>query len=157
VALLDLDPKEAPIAAVVEAALLVRDALGALDLEGFPMTTGGDGMHVRVPIARRHSYDDVRDFARTIAATLRRVGVRRVNLDVKMNGHGQQIVAPYSIRPVPSAAVATPLQWGEVTAELEPAAFTPPAVLERISRHGDLAAPLLHGRQSLAAVVARRR
>jgi bifunctional non-homologous end joining protein LigD len=153
VVLLDLDPHDAPFAAVVEAALLLREALGALRLESVPMTTGGDGMHVRVPIARRHSYDDARAFARTLAETLRRVGVRRVKLDVKMNGHGQQVVAPYSIRPLPTAAVATPLAWEEVGDALDPDAFTPAVVLDRVERTGDLAAPLLHGRQTLAAIV----
>ena len=52
----DPDPKDAPFAAIVEAALLVREALDALGLDAVPMTTGGDGMHVRVPIARRHTY-----------------------------------------------------------------------------------------------------
>jgi len=153
VVLLDLDPHEAPFAAVVEAALLLRDALDALELAAVPMTTGGDGMHVRVPIARRHSYEDVREFAKVMAETLRRMGVRRVDVDVKMNGHGQQIVAPYSIRPVPTAAVATPLRWDEVGDRLDPAVFTPDVVRARVAELGDLAAPLLHGRQTLAAVV----
>ncbi|HZU20388.1 MAG TPA: hypothetical protein VE982_04125 [Gaiellaceae bacterium] len=153
VALLDLDPKGAPFAAVVDAALLLHEALRALGLESVPMTTGGDGLHVRVPIARRHSYEDVRDFVRTLASTLRRAGVRDVAVDAKMNGHGQQVVAPYSIRPLPAAAVATPLRWEEVRAGLDATEFTPAAVLDRVARVGDLAAPLLHGRQSLAAVV----
>jgi bifunctional non-homologous end joining protein LigD len=153
VVLLDLDPREAPFGAVVEAALLLQEALGALGLESVPMTTGGDGMHVRVPIARRHTYEETRAFARVLAGTLRRVGVRDVNLDVKMNGHGQQVVAPYSIRPVPTAAAATPLAWREVAEGLDPALFTPAAVLERVTDKGDLAAPLLRGRQTLAAIV----
>jgi bifunctional non-homologous end joining protein LigD len=118
-----------------------------------PMTTGGEGMHIRVPVARRHTYDDVRSFARVMAETLRRVGMRDVKLDVKMNGQGQQVVAPYSIRPVPAASVATPLRWDEVGEALEPAVFTPSEVLARIEREGDLAERLLRGRQSVAAVV----
>jgi bifunctional non-homologous end joining protein LigD len=152
IVLLDLDPREAPFAAVVEAALLLRDALDALGLEAVPMTTGGDGMHVRVPIMRRHGYAGVRAFARVMSETLRRVGVRRVALDVKMNGHGQQIVAPYSIRPVATAAVATPLRWSEVGDALDPGAFTPPVVRARIRDAGDIAAPLLHSRQRLASI-----
>jgi bifunctional non-homologous end joining protein LigD len=153
VVLLDLDPKDAPFARVVEAATVVGETLDALGLDAVPMTTGGDGMHVRVPIARRHSYDDARAFAQVIAGTLARIGIRDVNLDVKMNGHGQQIVAPYSIRPLPTAAVAAPLRWDEVERGLDPAAFTPAAVLERVRADGDLAEPLLHGRQTLARVV----
>jgi len=153
VALLDLDPKDAPFERVVEAALLIRDALDALALESVPMTTGGDGMHVRIPISRRHTYDEVRDFARVIGGTLARVGLRDVKLDAKMNGHGQQIVAPYSIRPLPTAGVATPLAWDEVATGLRPEAFTPSVVVERVQRLGDLAEPLLHGRQSLKPIV----
>ena len=118
------------------------------------MTTGGDGIHVRVPVARRHTtYDDARDLARVVESTLARVGPRGVKVDVKMNGHGQQIVAPYSIRPLPRASVATPLDWDEVDDDLDPASFTPAAVLERVERSGDLLAPLLRGRQTLAAAV----
>jgi bifunctional non-homologous end joining protein LigD len=153
IVLLDLDPREAPFGAVVEAALLLREALDGLGFEAVPMTTGGDGMHVRVPIVRRHGYAEVRAFARVMAETLRRVGVRRVTLDVKMNGHGQQIVAPYSIRPVATAAVATPLHWSEVGDALDPAAFTPPVVRARVGRDGDVAAPLLHSRQRLAGIL----
>jgi bifunctional non-homologous end joining protein LigD len=153
VVLLDLDPKDVPFGRVAEAALVVHDALAALDLASVPMTTGGDGMHVRVPIVRRYGYDEARDVARVIAGTLARLRITDVKLDVKMNGHGQQVVAPYSIRPVPAAAVATPLAWDEVDAVLDPASFTPAAVLDRVSANGDLAAPLLHLRQSLKTIV----
>jgi bifunctional non-homologous end joining protein LigD len=151
--LLDLDPKDAPFAHVVEAALTVRDALDALELESVPMTTGGDGMHVRVPVTRRHTYDDARAFAQVIGGTLARVGIRDVNLDVKMNGQGQQIVAPYSIRPLPTAAVATPLAWNEADRGLDPARFTPDVVLDRVAAHGDLAEPLVHGRQTISGIL----
>jgi bifunctional non-homologous end joining protein LigD len=156
VALLDLDPKDASFGRVVEAALVLRDALAAIGLEAVPMTTGGDGMHVRVPIARRHTYDEVRAFAQVMGGTLARVGIRDVSVDAKMNGHGQQVVVPYSIRPVPTAAVATPLHWDEVDAELDLAAFVPSVVRERIEAGGDAAAPLLRGRQSLNRVLRRR-
>ena len=146
---------------VVRAALLVHDALTALGLESYPMTTGGDGMHVRVPVARSHTHADTRAFAELVGSALVRVSdglvtmersrARRhgVFLDAKMNGHGQQLVAPYSVRPLPGAPVATPLRWDELDDSLEPTAFPPAAVLDRIGRHGDLYAPLLHGRQRL--------
>jgi hypothetical protein len=51
--------------------------------------------------------------------------------NAKMNGQGQQLVAPYSVRPLPGAPVATPLRWEEVDGD------------------DDLAAPLQRGRQQL--------
>jgi bifunctional non-homologous end joining protein LigD len=77
VALLDLDPKDAPFGRVVEAALVLHDALAALELEAVPMTTGGDGMHVRVPIARRHTYEEVRAFVQVMAERSRASGSAR--------------------------------------------------------------------------------
>lgn len=96
---------------------------------------------------------EVRAFARVMAETLRRVGVRGVKLDVKMNGHGQQIVAPYSVRPVRTAGVATPLRWDEVRAGIAPDDYTPHVVRARVAEHGDLAGPLLVLHQSISAAL----
>ena len=71
-----------------------------------------------------------------------------MNVDAKMNGHGQQVVAVYSARP-PDLHVATPLRWDEVRADLDRRTFTLDAVVQRVGREGDLAAPLLRGRQKL--------
>ena len=162
--LFDLDPAGVPFAEVVQAALLLRNALAAVDLDSVVRTTGGGGLHVHVPIARRYSHEQARRFAGRVAAALvrasgglvtdERVPARRhgVHVDAKMNGHGQQIVSVYSVRPLPGAPVSTPLRWEELTEDLDPAAFTIPVVLERVERHGDLAEPLLHGSQRLAGV-----
>jgi bifunctional non-homologous end joining protein LigD len=40
-----------------------------------------------------------------------------------MIGHGQPLVAAYSVRPLPGAPVATPLRWDEVTHALDPQAY----------------------------------
>jgi bifunctional non-homologous end joining protein LigD len=71
-----------------------------------------------------------------------------------MNGHGQQIVSVYSVRPLPGAPVSAPLRWGEVTADLDPRAFTMATVLERVERDGDLAGSLLHRGQRIDAILA---
>jgi bifunctional non-homologous end joining protein LigD len=151
--LFDLDPAgDGGFGDTVAAALALREALTTLRLASLVRTTGGDGLHVHVPIARRYSHGDARRFARIVAEALRRTRprlFRRVGVDVKMNGHGQQIVSAYSVRPLPGAPVATPLAWEEVTDELDPRAFTMDVVLERVERLGDLAEPLLHGRQRL--------
>jgi bifunctional non-homologous end joining protein LigD len=167
VVLFDLDPAGVPFADVVRAALLLRVALEALRLRSCPLTTGGDGLHVRVPLARRHTYAEARAVADGVARALarssgglvtlerRRDRRRGVFVDTKMNGHGQQVVAPYSVRPLPQAAVAAPLAWDEVGEGLDPAALGMAAVLERVERRGDLGAPLLRGGQRLDAALRR--
>jgi bifunctional non-homologous end joining protein LigD len=159
--LFDLDPARVGFAETAQAALVLREALRALDVEAYVRTTGGEGLHVLVPIARRHSYEEVRRFARVVASAVARAEPELVTLepqparrrgvyvDVKMNGHGQQVVAGYSVRPLPGAPVATPLQWEELDESLDPAAFTPSVVAARVAQLGDLHEPLLRGRQRL--------
>src|SRR3954453_5944849 len=53
--LFDLDPTTGTFADVVDAALRVREALETMRLESLVRTSGGDGLHVLVPIARRHT------------------------------------------------------------------------------------------------------
>lgn len=145
--LFDLDPiGDAGFDAVIEAAHSVRGALETLELESYPRTTGGDGLHVLVPIARRHTHAEARRFANIVAGALRLDGAK---IDTKMIGHGQQLVAAYSVRPLPGAPVATPLRWNEVTGGLDPTAFTLATVPGRVATVGDVHEPLLHGRQRL--------
>jgi bifunctional non-homologous end joining protein LigD len=160
--LFDLDPAGgADFGDVVAAALLVRDALDVYGLQAVVRTTGGEGLHVHVPIERRYDYPETRRFAGVVAAALarasdglvtdERVPERRqgVHIDVKMNGHGQQIASVYSVRPLPGAPVSTPLRWEELDRELDPARFTMEVVLDRVAHLGDLAEPLLRGGQRL--------
>jgi bifunctional non-homologous end joining protein LigD len=158
--LFDLDPKEAPFAEVVAAAVLVREALASLGLESFPMTTGGEGMHVRVPIERRHTHAEARDLCRVVTGALRRTArglFARVEIDCTMNGHGQQVVAPYSVRPLPGAPVATPLRWDELDERLDPLTLTMADVLRRVATSGDAFAGVLRGCQRLGPALARLR
>ena len=155
---LDLDPRDGTaFRDVVSVAQLAREALFALGLESVPRTSGSGGVHVLVPIARRHTYPQVREFARVIAGALRRTSPKllsRVNVDVKMNGHGQQFVVGYSVRPLPGAPVATPLRWDELEPNLDYRALTPAVAAERVATLGDVHEPLLHGRQRLDRALA---
>jgi bifunctional non-homologous end joining protein LigD len=143
--LLDLDPKGGAFGDVVRAGARVREILEVAELDSVVHTTGGDGLHVRVPLARVHTFEESRAFAYAVARLLE---VEGVYVDAKMNGHGQQAVSVYSARP-PDLAVATPLRWDELEEQLDPRELTMDAVVERVARHGDLAAPLLFGRQRL--------
>lgn len=124
----DLDPSSADdFARVRAAALALGDVLRAGGLTPFAMTTGSRGLHVVVPIRRTTHVDDVRAFARDVAdevaaaspdalTTAVRKAARggRIYIDVARNGHGQHAVAPYAVRALPGAPVATPLRWDEL-------------------------------------------
>ena len=165
--LFDLDPSpDVGFPEVVQVALLIKDVLDALDLAGFPKTSGADGFHVLVPIARRYTYEQTREFAEIVAGTLARLhhGLvttewakakrRGVLVDSNQNGEGKTIASVYSVRPQPGAPVSTPLRWEEVTEALDPSKFTMEVVLDRVRREGDLYADVLATRQSLGKALA---
>ena len=162
----DLDPSDdVGFPEVIEVALLVRQILDLVGLESFPKTSGSRGIHVLVPIARRHGYDQTREFAGIVAGALARAhpGLvttewtkskrRGVLVDANQNGPGRTTAAVYSVRPRPGAPVSTPLRWDEVRAGLDPLAFGFDEVRLRVARDGDLFAPVLTLRQSLGAAL----
>jgi bifunctional non-homologous end joining protein LigD len=161
--LFDLDPSpDVGFRETVQVALLVKQALDALGLASFPKTSGADGIHVLVPVERRHAYSDTREFAEIVASALARTNRglvttewskakrRGVLIDSNQNGEGKTIASAYSVRPKPGAPVSTPLRWEEVTEDLDPREFTMETVLARIERFGDLYEGVLTKRQRLA-------
>jgi bifunctional non-homologous end joining protein LigD len=144
---LDLDPGPGvPWAGVVGAAFAFRDRLAELGLRSFAKTTGGKGVHVVVPLARRHTWDQVRDFSRALAdeaarrapqhyvehaAKAERKG--RIYVDYLRNAWGASIVAPFSTRSRPGAPVSTPLTWDELRDGAEPLDFTVRTVPVRLA------------------------
>jgi bifunctional non-homologous end joining protein LigD len=161
--LLDLDPVETSFDQIIEAMLLVRELLNSLDLKGYPKTTGGDGMHIYVPLDPVYTYDQVRSFAELLShlavdrepnlfTTPRSVGKRkkgRVYFDYLQIGTGKTIAAPYVVRAHDGAPVATPLDWKEVKRGLRPGDFRIDNTIERFNRMGDIFVPVLQGGQKL--------
>jgi bifunctional non-homologous end joining protein LigD len=160
--LFDLDPSpDVGFKETVQVALIVKQALDALGLASFPKTSSADGMHVLVPVERRYTFDDTREFSEIIAGAIARMhrGLattewskarrRGVLIDSNQNGEGKTIASVYSVRPRPGAPVSTPLRWEEVNDQLDPAAFTLDVVLERIRKYGDLFEGVLTTRQRL--------
>jgi len=62
--LIDLDPHECPYDMIVEAAMLVKRVLDDIGLAGYPKTTGGDGMHIYIPLEPVYTYEEARQFRR---------------------------------------------------------------------------------------------
>ncbi|MEX2238259.1 MAG: non-homologous end-joining DNA ligase [Dehalococcoidia bacterium] len=163
----DLDEaEEGSFDDVRQAALLVREELTVLGIEGCAKTSGGGGMHVFVGIERRYGFDEIKrwmqDFCaglvekrRDLVTTEYTIADRggRVLLDWAQNSFGKSTVAPYSVRPRDGAPVSTPLTWDEVEAGgFAPRDFHLGNTAERVKRVGDLFAPLLSRRHRLPAL-----
>jgi bifunctional non-homologous end joining protein LigD len=161
--LFDLDPPEQPdaFALCIRVAHYVHAALDDLGLDSYVKTSGADGIHILVPIARRSTYEDTYEFAERLSRRLeerhpgelttewlkkKRSGVL---VDHRQNGWGRTIASVYSVRPKPGAPVSTPLRWDELTEDVRPRQFTMQVALDRVARHGDLFEPVLHARQTL--------
>ncbi len=166
--LFDLDPTpEVPWSQTVEVALILKELLDALELESFPKTSGGKGFHVLVPIDRRSTFEDTREFAEHVAGAIARTHPklattewskarrRGVLIDSNQNGEGKTIASVYSVRPKPGAPVSTPLSWSEVNDRLNPSIYTMDVVLERVRAKGDLYEGVLTTRQSLSKALKR--
>ena len=161
----DLDPDEAvPWARVVAAANQVRAFLRELGLESFLKTTGGKGLHLVVPVRRRHDWDEVKEFCRQVAAGIVRADPRsytdkmskaarrgKIYLDYLRNSRGATSVAAYSTRARSAAPVSAPLAWEELSAEVRSDHYTIanlPGRLKRLRR--DPWAELGTSRQSIS-------
>jgi bifunctional non-homologous end joining protein LigD len=161
--LIDLDPQECVFDKIVDAALLVKSVLDRIGLVGYPKTTGGDGMHVYVPVEPIYTFEEARNFADLISrltiaenpalfTTPRTVAKRqknRVYFDYLQIGRSKTIAAPYVLRAYERAPVATPLEWSEVRHGIHPTDFNITNALDRFAARGDLFAGVLEAPQVL--------
>ena len=151
----DLDPPDEDPAshfpAIRAGAQELGRLLGELGLVAFAMTSGSRGLHVLAPLRRRARADEARAVAGEIAEALaarlpdtlttawrkeKRGG--RVLVDVARNTYAQTTVAPYAVRALPGAPVATPLAWEELDdPELHPRRWTLATAPERVAERGD--------------------
>ncbi|MGQ0702027.1 MAG: DNA ligase D [Gemmatimonadales bacterium] len=135
--IIDLDPKGAPFSQVVQVAHAVHRLCESVELPHFIKTSGASGLHVLVPLGQQFTYEQSRALAEVlallVAAELRDIATMvrpikgregKVYLDWLQNRHGQLLVAPFCVRPLPGAPVSMPLEWREVTQRLDPAKFT---------------------------------
>jgi bifunctional non-homologous end joining protein LigD len=145
--ILDLDPKGAPFGDVVKVARVIRDVCDEIELPTYVKTSGSSGLHVLVPLGHQCDYEQSRQLGNLLAqvvvselpeiATITRT-IRdregKVYVDFLQNRRGQLLVAPFSVRPVPEAAVSTPLKWSEVTQRLDIRKHTITTVPARMKR-----------------------
>jgi bifunctional non-homologous end joining protein LigD len=127
------------------------------------MVSGSRGIHVYAPLKRTRTADEIRAAAQTIAE---RVVERRpetlttawrkekregkILVDVARNTYGQTVVAPYAVRALPGAPVATPVGWDEVAdPSLHPQGFKLRDMGERLRDAGDPWAQMESGAATL--------
>jgi bifunctional non-homologous end joining protein LigD len=142
----DLDPDvSVPWREVMAAAHTLRERLEALGLDSFVKTSGGKGVHVLVPLTRRHEWDEVKEFSRAMAESLANDDPRRftakmakkerggrIFIDYLRNTEGATTVAAYSVRARRGAPVSTPLHWDELGGRLKPDTFNVANVARRL-------------------------
>ena len=147
----DLDPSTGHFDEVRGAARRLGGLLCEIGLTPFAMTTGSRGLHVVVALRRTADFAAVHDFARQVALALvemdpgaltvefrRERRGERIFVDVNRTAYGQHAVAPYAVRPLPSAPVATPLRWEELEdPALGPQSWTVATIGERLTAVGD--------------------
>lgn len=161
--LIDLDPYHCAFDRIIEAAQIIKQKLDLIGLQGYPKTTGGEGMHIYIPVQTQYTYAQTRSFAEILArwvnaersdlfTTPRTVAARekgKVYFDWVQNAEGKTISAPYVVRAYPGAPVATPLKWEEVRPGLKPVQFHIGNVLRRFERVGDLFSGVLNNLQEM--------
>ena len=130
-------------------------------------TTGGKGLHIVVPLQRRHSWKDVRIFARGVARAIASDAPRkftlspsksertgRIYIDTARNGRGSTAVGAYSTRSRAGAPMSVPLHWDEVSPGVKSDHFTVSNIRRRITSIGsDPWAEIDDVKQSLTAAM----
>jgi len=123
----DLDPSDQDFEKVRELAFELRSLLERYELPCFVKTTGSRGLHVHVPLRGEDRFERVKPVARQLAeevldncpsiATLEHRKEKRGNrvfIDYLRNDYGMTAIAPYSLRALKGAPVATPISWDEL-------------------------------------------
>jgi bifunctional non-homologous end joining protein LigD len=126
--IIDLDPPGKNFKAAVKLAQVVRKLFQEKGMDPLVMTTGGNGLHVVQPIRQELEYEQVKAFAALLADLIcdrapdlatreaRKVKRRgRIYLDIFRINYGQSAVSPYSVRAYPTAPIATPVSWQELS------------------------------------------
>jgi len=150
----DLDPTpEASWDDVRKVALVVREALAAHGLTGYPKTSGSRGIHVNVRVEPRWQFTEVRRAALALAREVERRAPKLatskwwkeerhgVFVDYNQNARDRTVASAWSVRPTPDARVSTPLEWEEVP-DAESGELRLVTVPARLAERGDPSASI---------------
>lgn len=142
----DLDPdKGVSSKQIVQAAKLLREVLGGINLESFVRTSGGKGLHVVVPLTPKATWKEAKEFSATVAKTFEEDNPKlyiatmskakrkgKIFIDYLRNQQGATSIANYSPRARENAPVATPLAWSELKENMSFNSFTIKNIFRRL-------------------------
>jgi bifunctional non-homologous end joining protein LigD len=166
--IIDLDPgPRAPFLRVVEVARWAKEVMDDLGLHGALKTSGSSGLHIYIPLPADTPNEAATLVAQIVAtrvseahpkvATIERFvkarGATQVYVDYLQNIIGKTVAGAYSARANPDAMVSTPLEWDELTDDLDPREFTIETAPDRFAKVGDIWAKQLKKKNSLRALV----
>lgn len=166
--IIDLDPgPRANFARVIQVARWAREVMDGFGLNAAIKTSGSTGLHIYLPLPPRTPNEAATIVAEMIATkvadahpretTIERFvkarGGATVYVDYLQNIQGKTVASAYSVRAKPGATVSTPLQWKELTDDLDPRAFHLGNAAERFEKIGDVWGEAMRKKNSLRALV----
>lgn len=145
---MDFDPDPSvDFEQVKEGVWELKKMLDQLKLKTFLKTTGGKGLHIQFPIEPVYTWDQVKEFCRTLSlemtsrspdlyvATLSKKARKgKIFLDYLRNGRGATAVAPYSVRAHAKSSVAMPIAWDDLESLRASDIYTIPKALEHLKK-----------------------
>jgi len=166
--IIDLDPgPRANFERVKQVAQWAREVIDGFGLKAAIKTSGSSGLHIYLPLPPETPNEAATLVAQMIAtkvadahpkeATIERFvkarGGATVYVDYLQNIKGKTVAGAYCVRARPGAPVSTPLDWSELTDDLQPRNFTIENAAERFEKVGDIWAEGMKKKNSLRALV----
>ncbi|HEY0867299.1 MAG TPA: hypothetical protein VGE01_07970, partial [Fimbriimonas sp.] len=147
----DLDPnvEDKPLERVREVAMRLKRIFDEQSLQSFVKTSGKRGLHVYVPLSRKHGYDHVRLFAEEIGRRLMEEMPEDVTMELSLDKRPKKVFFDYSInsqaktlacalspRGDPRGTVSFPLSWDALD-KAQPKDFTIANAPRILAERGD--------------------
>lgn len=151
--IIDIDPSDKnTFNQVIDAANAFKKVLDKAGAACFCKTSGASGLHIYVPLGKKYTYEQGKDFAHlvcmmvnnqlpdftTLERNLKKRSNKKIYLDYLQNSKGQTIASVYSLRPREGATVSMPLHWKEVKHGLMPSDFSIHNALKRLKKAGGI-------------------